>query len=133
MFKFKKKENDVLAFLKAKDIEVANAYRTNTVNKLNNGFSRKAVRRLADDMVAHLTLTDFSGVSETNKYTVERFIERKYEIISEDNNKVVIKRFVNFKNVKVLGILTRAAESFVEIFEIDKTEKGFVIADVVAA
>lgn len=137
MFKIFKRNNSntVVDFLQKKDIEIANAYRTNNTTKLNNGFSASAANYVANDIKRNRTIMSSLSSSTTDtKYSPEKYIKREYEIISEDSTKCVIKRFVDFKAVEVSKHLSAAInDSFAEIFTVAKTDNGFVIENICAA
>lgn len=137
MFNFNRtNKKSALDFLQKKDIDVAQAYRTRNVNSLTEFCSRNAVNAIRNDIKRHMAdNTEFCGcLNGTNdKYTAEKCLTRKYEVISEDDNKCIIKRLVSFKNTKIAGIAVKINEDFSEIFTILKSENGFVIDNVVAA
>ncbi len=137
MFKIFKRNNTNTAinFLQKKDVEIANAYRSNAATKLNNGFSASAVRYIAKDIDRNRMIDSSVATSTTDtKYSPERYINREYEIISDDNTKCVVKRLVNFKAVEVSRNLSATInDSFAEIFTLAKTDKGFIIESICAA
>ena len=121
MFGFKKKEKSVLDFVKEIDLALANAYRAGRVDELKNGFSREAVLTINSDIMAHKSEDGY-------KYANEKLMNRSYEVVSEDDDKCVIRRSIAFKIVKGLPI----GVDFSELLTVFKGN-DFYIVSVVAA
>lgn len=135
MFKLfnKNSANSAVKFLQKKDLEIATAYRSASVENLKNGFTINVVREISDDIVSHKSVDRVSNEFTTSKYVAENLTERRYEVVSETDDTVVIRRDVNFKSLKVRGIVMAVADSFTELITLTKTNNGFMVAGIAAA
>jgi len=124
MMFFKKKENNVMNFVKEADKKIADAFRSNNAIVAKDVVTLDVFRNLRTEI-------NFRHAHDDEKFAHEKLMERNYTIVEENENTTVVKRDTIFKAIKNGVHSFTTGLDFSELITIDKTN-GFVISAIAA-